>query len=79
MCPDGGMEIAKSPETGHVFCTWHFGGSVTCMCCVGLEGAILEDGSKHRQTFTEAQAGLLGVSITAASKHKEPVCGLEQP
>lgn len=47
------------------------------LCRVGR--SILEDGSKHRQTFTEAQAGLLDVSITTASKHKKPVCGLEQP
>lgn len=43
-----------------------------CMCCVGLEGAARSMGAKYRQAFTEVQAVLLDVRITAASKHKEP-------
>lgn len=42
------------------------------MCCVGLEGAARRMGAKYRQAFTDIQAVLLDVRITAASKHKEP-------
>jgi hypothetical protein len=43
------------------------------MCCVGLEGAAGRVGAKYGQPFTQVQALVLDVRITAASEHKEPV------
>lgn len=36
-------------------------------------------GAKHTQPFTEVQAAVLGVRITAASEHKERVWEREHP